>query len=69
MDPELVQWLRRANEGRRKGLSDAEIEEIMKSSFGAMMVNAGGEGLSRTVLIKRTEFEHEQSMTDKVLTK
>ncbi len=27
MDPELLDWLRRANAGRRKGLSDAEIDE------------------------------------------
>ncbi|KKM72395.1 hypothetical protein LCGC14_1420910, partial [marine sediment metagenome] len=32
MDPELVQWLRRANEGRRKGLSDAEIDQQLEEN-------------------------------------
>ncbi len=48
--------------GRVKYRSDGEIEQIMKSQFGDFMDNGVGEGLAKTLLIKRVEFEHEQEV-------
>ena len=50
MDPELLAWLQRANEGRRKGLSDAEIDQQLKEN---------DVGFTYAELVKKARTERE----------